>query len=45
MPLLNVKQVRFDNRVYDDSGSGAYKDLTTWKPICLFYLFTTLKHF
>jgi len=31
-PLLTVKPVQFNVPVYNDSGSGAHKDLATWKP-------------
>lgn len=32
MPLFQIKNVPYDNKINDDSGSGAYKDIVTWKP-------------
>ena len=34
MKELKVATVPFDTLIYNDSGSGAHKNLATWKPTC-----------
>ena len=32
-PLFQIKSVPYDNKINDDSGSGARYDIATWKPV------------